>query len=250
MYLIQEAARISGVSVRTLHYYDQIGLLQPEKQENSYRYYTDYDLNQLQLILFYKYLGFPLKEIQSMLYQSSKSRLTILTEQLALMKQKQVKLLTLVQTLEQTISELEGEIQMTNEQKFRGFNYEDNAPFRKEAVALYGKEQIEAAEARQKGHEHELTDKMNAVFFALAEANQQGVALDAEYPQSQVAMLFTLMNHYVFDCSLEVFGQIGRGYVVDDRFKRNIDQFGEGTAQYACDAIQVYVCQQLEERAK
>lgn len=249
MYLVQEAARISGVSVRTLHYYDQIDLLKPEKQENHYRYYTDDDLNQLQLILFYKYLGFPLKEIRSMLHQSSKSRLTILTEQLTLMKHKQAKLLTLVQTLEETIRELKGEITMTQEQKFSGFNYEDNAPYREEAVATYGAEQIEAAEARQKGHEQELADKMNAVFFALAGANQEGVPVDADRSQEQVATLFDLMNRYVFDCSLEVFGQIGRGYVADERFKRNIDQFGEGTAQYACDAIQVYVQRQLDQQA-
>ena len=65
MYLIKQVSEISGVSVRTLHHYDEIGLLSPKKQENGYRYYSDEELSQLQTILYYKYLGFSLKEIKS-----------------------------------------------------------------------------------------------------------------------------------------------------------------------------------------
>ena len=67
MYLIKQVSEISGVSVRTLHHYDEIGLLSPKKQENGYRYYTDEELSQLQMILYYKYLGFSLKEIKSLM---------------------------------------------------------------------------------------------------------------------------------------------------------------------------------------
>ena len=60
MYMIKKASEISGVSVRMLHHYDEIGLLSPQKSENGYRYYTEEDMACLQTILFYKYLGFPL----------------------------------------------------------------------------------------------------------------------------------------------------------------------------------------------
>ncbi|MCW6676938.1 MerR family transcriptional regulator [Aerococcaceae bacterium NML130460] len=241
MYLIQEAARISGVSVRTLRYYDKIGLLKPNKMDNQYRYYTNADLDRLQHILFYKYLGFPLREIQRLLSQPSQSRLMILTEQLALMQQEQAKLLTLVQTLEQTISDLKGEIYMSNEQKFAGFKYEDHRRYRTEAVDKYGEKVVRAAEVKQNGNEQVLTDAMNAVFIALAENHQKAIALESDSTQEQVGTLFHLMREYVFDCSLEVFGKIGLGYAADNRFRENIDQFGVGTAQYVCDAIQVYV---------
>ena len=69
MYLIKQVSEISGVSVRTLHHYDEIGLLSPKKQENGYRYYSDEELSQLQTILYYKYLGFSLKEIKSLMTQ-------------------------------------------------------------------------------------------------------------------------------------------------------------------------------------
>ena len=62
MYQIKEAAQLSGVSVKTLHHYDKIGLLVPQKSENGYRLYSEADLERLQIILFYKYLGFSLKK--------------------------------------------------------------------------------------------------------------------------------------------------------------------------------------------
>lgn len=67
MYLIKKVSELSGVSVRTLHHYDEIGLLSPQKKENGYRYYSEEDISFLQMILFYKYLGFPLKKIKELL---------------------------------------------------------------------------------------------------------------------------------------------------------------------------------------
>ena len=69
MYQIKEAAQLSGISVKTLHHYDKIGLLIPQKSENGYRVYSESDLERLQIILFYKYLGFSLKEIAELLSQ-------------------------------------------------------------------------------------------------------------------------------------------------------------------------------------
>ena len=86
MYLIKQVSEISGVSVRTLHHYDEIGLLSPKKQENGYRYYSDEELSQLQTILYYKYLGFSLKEIKSLMTQNEDDLLPHLKQQLNLMQ--------------------------------------------------------------------------------------------------------------------------------------------------------------------
>ena len=75
MYFIKQVSELSGVSVRTLHHYDNIGLLSPQKDENGYRYYSEGDLSNLQTILYYKYLGFSLKEIQSFLQQKEEDLL-------------------------------------------------------------------------------------------------------------------------------------------------------------------------------
>ena len=86
MYLIKKVSEISGVSVRTLHHYDKIGLLSPQKQENGYRYYSEEDMSLLQMILFYKYLGFPLKKIKELLKQEDGEILNHLRIQLNLMR--------------------------------------------------------------------------------------------------------------------------------------------------------------------
>ena len=81
MYMIKKASEISGVSVRMLHHYDEIGLLSPQKSENGYRYYTEEDMACLQTILFYKYLGFPLKKIKSLMAKDDNELLTHLKRQ-------------------------------------------------------------------------------------------------------------------------------------------------------------------------
>ena len=103
MYLIKKVSEISGVSVRALHHYDEIGLLSPQKQKNGYRYYSEEDMSFLQMILFYKYLGFTLKKIKELLKQEDGEILNNLRIQLDLMQKEEQKLLTLIDTLEKTI---------------------------------------------------------------------------------------------------------------------------------------------------
>ena len=76
MYHIKEAAELSGVSVKTLHYYDKIGLLVPVKSENGYRTYSQEDLERLQVILYYKYLGFSLDQIAELLAEEKSNFIT------------------------------------------------------------------------------------------------------------------------------------------------------------------------------
>ena len=81
MYHIKEAAELSGVSVKTLHHYDKIGLLVPVKSENGYRTYSQEDLERLQVILYYKYLGFSLDQIAELLAEEKSNLLPHLTKQ-------------------------------------------------------------------------------------------------------------------------------------------------------------------------
>lgn len=136
MYLVNETAEISGVSIRTLHYYDQIGLLSPSKADNQYRYYTDVDFERLQMILFYKYLGFTLKEIKELLSQSQKENLEILFQQLNMLKKEKQKLDKIIHTLENTIRSSKGEMKMSNKEKFEGFNFNSKDQYK---VALLRK---------------------------------------------------------------------------------------------------------------
>ena len=145
MFLIKKVSEISGVSVRTLHHYDEIGLLSPKKNENGYKYYSEDDMSFLQMILFYKYLGFPLKQIKELLKQEDPEILYHLKKQLVLMQKEKQKLLTLIDTLEKTIESRERKFTMSTKEKFKGFTYQDNEKYKQKAIDLYGKEVIEEA---------------------------------------------------------------------------------------------------------
>ena len=241
MYQIKEAAQLSGVSVKTLHHYDKIGLLVPAKSENGYRTYSQADLERLQVILYYKYLGFSLEKIAELLSQDEQALLPHLVRQLEYLEQERDHLDTLISTLQNTIQAQKGEKKMTLEEKFVGFTYEDNHKYYQEAVEEYGQEVMSEALVRQNGREEESAAAFNQVFQSLAENMQQDLSVEAAENQEQAAQLLQAIRTYGFDCSIEVFGHIGKGYVHNPEFKKNIDKFGVGTAQYTADVIAAYV---------
>ena len=241
MYLVKKVSEISGVSVRTLHHYDEIGLLSPKKHENGYRYYSEEDLQVLQTILFYKYLNFSLKQIKELLATEDSETLPHLKKQLILMQNEKERLLTLIDTLKKTIKAKEGRTIMSMEEKFKGFTYQDNDKYKQAAIDKYGKEVVEESVNRQKGNEKEVTDGFNRIFFAFAENMQKGIKATDKENIELAKELHEHLCRWSFDYTLEAFSGIGYGYAKNPEFKKNIDQFGEGTAQYVCDAIQKYV---------
>lgn len=244
MYHVKEAARLSGVSVKTLHHYDKIGLLVPLKSENGYRIYSQEDLERLQVILYYKYLGFSLEKIAELLKEKRTDLLPHLIRQLDYLTRERQHLDTLISTLQKTIQEQKGERNMTIEEKFTGFSYQDNQKYHQEAVDKYGQEVMDQALERQKGREDEVAAAFNKVFQTLAQNLQAGLPVAANENQDQAAKLLDAIRTYGFDCSMEVFGHIGKGYVYNPEFKENIDKFGTGTAQYTSDVIAHYVTHQ------
>ncbi len=241
VYLIKEVSRISGVSVRTLHHYDKIGLLCPERYDNGYRYYSEEDISLLQTILFYKYLGFSLKQIKDLLEERNDGLIVHLRRQLKLLKEEKNKLLTLIGTLEKTILSEERRTIMSAKEKFNGFTYEENQKYKQDAIEKYGGEVINEAIKKQKGKEKEVTDGFNNIFFAFSENMANGLEATSKENIKLSKALHEHICKYSFDCSSGVFSKIAYGYVKNGEFKKNLDKFGKGTAQYVCDSVQKYV---------
>lgn len=241
MYLIKKVSEISGVSVRTLHHYDKIGLLSPKKNKNGYRYYSEDDISFLQMILYYKYLGFSLGQIKELIRQEDEEILYHLRKQLTLMQNKKQRLLTLIDTLEKTIESKERRVTMSVKEKFKGFTYQDNEKYKKAAVDMYGKEVIDQAIEKQKGKEEEITDGFNQIFFAFSDNLSKGLSSTSKENIDLAEKLHKHLCENAFDCKIGVFSSIGYGYVQNIEFKNNLDKFGDGMAQYVCDAIQEYV---------
>lgn len=236
---INEVAKVSGVSSRTLHYYDEIGLLKPTKLENGYRVYTENDLDKLQQILFYKFLGFKLSKISEILNNKS-NKLEILEEQRQLILKEKSRYEQILNTIENTIKSHKGERNMSIEEKFSGFKLEDVKKYEQSAKEKYGEEVIEEAKNRQKGKEDIVNEKFNSVFRELAECKRLGLELSDDKVQEQVDRLYSHLREYGFDCTIEVFSYIGKGYSTNPEFKNNIDRFGEGVAEYISKAIEYY----------
>lgn len=134
MYKVQEIAKIAGVSVRTLHHYDSIGLLKPSNiGANRYRYYNDEDLKLLQHILFLKELNFPLKKIQEIVAHGFDSNYA-LAQHIELLRQKKGRIEQLIENAEQTLLENAGALSLTNEERFAAFTFkkstEDTAKYK------------------------------------------------------------------------------------------------------------------------
>jgi len=238
---VKEVADLVGISVRTLHHYDEIGLLAPDQMTNSgYRVYSDQNLETLQQILLFRELGLPLKEIKEWIQNPSFDRLEALRLHRSNMLERRDRLDQLIATLDKTILHEKGEIQMSHVERFKGFNFGHNA-YEREARERYGDKAIEESTARMgklsKGEQEALGDEMNAIYWRLSDLRDQ--AADSDAAQAAIKEWYIFLNR-MGNYSLDAFKNLGQMYVDDERFTKNIDQFGEGLAQFMRDAMAVF----------
>ena len=199
---INEVAKLTGVSARTLQYYDEIGLLIPEKLNNGYRDYSDENLDKLQKILFYRFLKFKLNDIKELLKEDV-DNLKILEQQRELIVKEKEKFEIILHNIEKTIKTYKGEQKMSIEEKFNGFKKEDLNKYEDQAIEKYGEGTIEESKKRQSGKEDIVAEKFNSVFRSMAEYRKNNIDIEEKEVQSKVEELYNYMNKYAFDCSVE-----------------------------------------------
>lgn len=242
---VKEVADLTGVSVRTLHYYDEIGLLKPEEMlENGYRVYSERDLELLQQVLFFRELGFPLKQIKSIVHDPAFNRLEALELHRRMMLEEKGRIERMLATLEKTIRHTKGEIRMTNEEKFEGFDFSKN-PYEQEARERWGDKAVDDSNAKLGSMSKEgmraLQDEMNELYRKLAAVRDKDPS--SEEAQAAIHEWYVMLQRFG-TYSYEAFKGLGQMYVEDERFTRNIDQFGEGLAQFMRDAMVAYADRQ------
>ena len=148
-YTVKELAQMSGVSVRTLHFYDEIGLLKPAFcGENSYRYYEEEQVLLLQQILFYRELGFELKQIHDLLARSDFDKVEALKSHKKLLLQNKKRMLELLETVDKTIDKLTQRTVMNDRELFAGFSEKQQVDYDKQVVSRYGNDAKQAIEER------------------------------------------------------------------------------------------------------
>lgn len=244
---VKEVANLVGISVRTLHYYDEIELLTPkETTESGYRLYSDKDLERLQQILFFKELGFSLNKIKKILDDPSFNSYEALHLHKQMLLEKRHRLDNILETIEKTILHEKGEITMTHEEKFTGFNFSDN-PYEQEARERWGDKVVDKANSKlkdiPKDQQQALADEFNDIYRRLSAIRH--LSPHSNEAQTGIKEWYDFLNsktghHY----SLEAFKSLGAMYIADERFTKNIDKFGEGLALFMCKAMEFYANQQ------
>ena len=239
---IKEFAEITGVSVRTLHYYDEIGLLEPSyvDVQNGYRFYNEASLERMHEILFYRELDFPLKSIAEILASPNYDKRKALAEQKRLLTLKKDRLERLIAALEQAEK---GEITMSafdnSEYETARQQYEDEAKRRWGGTDAY-KESQAKTRSYSKDKWNDVLDRLNGVFVDFAECKKCGESADSETAQRLVKKLQDYITANFYHCTDEILAGLGQMYVCDERFKNNIDKNGEGTAEFVSEAIKIY----------
>ena len=239
---IKEFAELTGVSVRTLHYYDEIGLLKPSyvDEQNGYRFYDEASLERMQKILFYRELDFPLKSIAEILASPNYDKQKALAEQKRLLTLKKDRLERLIAALEQAEK---GEITMSafdnSEYEIARQQYEDAAKQRWGGTDAYKESQAKTA-GYSKDKWNDVLAGMNDVFAEFAECRNSGDSADSDMSQQLVKKLQDYITANFYHCTDDILAGLGQMYVCDERFKNNIDSHGEGIAEFASEAIKIY----------
>lgn len=236
--LIKEFAELTGVSVRTLHYYDDIGLLKPAfvNEHSGYRYYDEHSLVRMQEILFYREIDFSLKSIAEILSSPNYDKTKALTEQ--------KKLLTLKkERLERLISAIDGAAKGENIMKT--FDNSEFKNYRQEVKEKWGntdayKEHTEKTRDYSKDKWNNLADKMNEILAEFAACMRNGATPDSAEVQSLIKMLQSHITENYYLCTNEILAGLGQMYVADERFRNNIDRHADGTAVFIREAIEIY----------
>jgi len=239
---INELAKISGVTVRTLHYYDEIGLLVPnEITESGYRIYDERSLSTLQQILFFRELDFPLVEIKEIMTNQHYDQNEALNKHKELLLQKRNRLEDLIKLVENTIK---GD----NIMSFKEF---DTSKF-EESKKKYANEVKERwgntdayKESEQKTASYD-KNKWNFINGEGAEILKEfGKARNLSPDSNEAKELVQRWQEYIsnnfYKCTDEILSGLGLMYVGDERFTENIDKNGKGTAKFMSDAIKSYI---------
>lgn len=237
-----------GISVRTLHYYDKIGLLKPESvTESGYRLYFEKDLEKLQQILFFKELDFDLKTIKEILNDKNFDRKKALELHRQLLIKKRDRLNKIIQCVEDTIDSIERGIEMSKDKMFRAFDMSEiekhQHQYAEETKQKYGhtdayKESLEKTSKYTKNDWSNIMQKASEIYTEIASL------MDRTPDDEDVQRLVEKWRQYITDnfynCTIDIFRGLGELYVTDERFKSNIDKVKKGLAEFLSQAIKIY----------
>ena len=252
-YTVKDVATLAGISVRTLHHYDEIGLLKPAfVGDNRYRHYGEEELLRLQQILFYREFGVPLSEIAALLDKPDFELLEALGQHRERLLAEARRNRQLVRTIDRTIARLKGDRAMRNEDLYKGFSPEKQADYEDWLVAEHGEGMRQAIDT-SKQHFATLSEadrdrsmaELQELETALADQMKSGLPPDA------AALDGLLTRHRAWvasmwgrECSPEAYAGLADLYLSHPDFEKRYETIAEGFAEYLSAAMKAHAARQ------
>jgi DNA-binding transcriptional MerR regulator len=240
---VGEVAALAGVTVRTLHHYDRIGLLSPSgRTASGYRRYSAADLDRLHQVLVYRELGFPLEEVATLLDDPDADPMEHLRRQHRLLLDRVERDRRVIAAVEKEMEARQMAIPLTPEERFEVFGDQDPAQYGAEVEARWGDSEL-LAESRRRVSRYGKADwlRINAeagdVEQRLAAALRNGVPADSAAAMDLAEEHRQHIVRWFYDCSPQVHVALGSMYVEDARFTAHYDEIAPGLARYLTAAI-------------
>ena len=254
LYTVKEVAKLSGVTVRTLHHYDQVGMLKPAQVgENGYRYYGREALLRLQQILFHRELELPLEAIAEVLDRPGFDRLGALRRQREALSQKASRYRRLIQTLDRTLAALEGETQIKDQDLYQGFKPEKQAEYEAQLIDRFGEQahvSIEASKTAMKTWSKADWERRGGE-YAEVEAGL-GKALADGLPADSEAVRGLIRRHHAWvgamwnrTPSRDAYIGLGQLYTDHPDFHARYEAVRPGLAEYLAGAMRFFAEREL-----
>lgn len=254
-YSVKQLAKLAGVSVRTLHLYDQIGLLKPAiRTEARYRMYGEAELLRLQQVLFYKELDFSLQAIQDILNDPHFDLIQALESHKQALHSRQERIQTLMATIDTTIHRLKSKQMLSHEELYEGLPKETATTYHNEAIAKYGAETVETSEKHLRSLGKEGFQQLKADMEDIA---SKLIALMQEDPKSAVVQQQIARHYHNIrgfwgiaqspDLQAEAYAGLGELYVADERFTLEKGNANPEYAQFLQKAMRYFVETQLKK---
>lgn len=234
MKTVKEISRLTGVSVRTLHYYDEINLLKPtETTDAGYRLYDDTALERLHSILLFRELQFPLGEIKAILDSNGFDKEAALKEQIKLLEMQKNRLDKIIDSARKLLMKGNDNMNFSAFNKSEIDKYADEAKRKWENTAAYK----EFAEKHSDSDDK--TEEFMQIFAEIGKIKH--LEPDSQTVQSMIKKLQNFITENYYTCTDDILKSLGQMYIADERFKNNIDSAGgNGTAEFTAQAINTY----------
>lgn len=243
MFTVKQLSKLAGITPRTLHHYDEIGLLKPSRVgANGYRYYGEDAVLRLQQILFYRELDIPLDDIKKIMGRRDYDVMGALQSHKEALSKQAARINHLIQTVDNTINHLKGKKIMSNEKLFEGFSEEQQEKYAQEAEKLYDPETVRESNRKWKAYSAAKKEAIMAEGNAIYKDMISVIPKGAKSAEAQ-AIVERWRKHmdYFWTPNLEQLLGIANGYVDDPRFKANFDKMDPRLAEFMRDAVKVYV---------